>query len=286
VRNAQRIEAQRVRPDSSDARRISEEGKSFDLDADLLAKTKAILGTRQTYGAPSLCVFEPRIKLVFHTANEIPVTFLLCLKCADIRVERGEGKQIGFASFSPAMAEVEALAKQMFPNDDAINYIIKNRETENRSWAEKEAHWRDRMPESIRPLWNDVLRSNPIYPETKRLDAALVKGIPDESERILALLAWYGSGSGPWTGYPAYEEVAAQMLARFPADKIVATVESRTLTKEQLEGTARYFAGFNSVSGGKRVQDLPASLKKMLLEEVLQSGDADKIERAKRAFEK
>jgi hypothetical protein len=175
VRNAWRIEGQRVRPDSSDARRISEQGKSFDLDADLLTKTKALLGTRETYGAPSLCVFEPGIKLVFHTANDIPVTFLLCLKCADIRVEREEGKEIGFASFAPALAEVEALAKQMFPNDDAINDIINTRETKNQYWAEKEGHWRDSMPGSIRPLWNDVLRSNPSYPDTKRLDAALAK---------------------------------------------------------------------------------------------------------------
>jgi hypothetical protein len=159
VLKAQRIEAQRVRPNSPDGHSVSEQGKSFDLDSDLVTKTKAVLGTRQTYGGPSLCVFEPGIKLVFHTSNDAPVTFLLCLKCADILVEREEGKKIGFASFAPAMAEVEALAKQIFPNDDAIKDIIKNRETENRYWADKEAHWRDSMPTSIRPLWNDVLRA-------------------------------------------------------------------------------------------------------------------------------
>jgi hypothetical protein len=75
------------------------------------------------------------------------------------------------------------------------------------------------------------------------------------------------------------------MLGRFPVDRIIATVGSRTLTQTQLEGTARYLAGFNTLSNGKVVEGLPASLKKRLLQHVLETGDADKIERAKRAFE-
>ncbi|HJS06138.1 MAG TPA: hypothetical protein VJ809_00715 [Pirellulales bacterium] len=79
-------------------------------------------------------------------------------------------------------------------------------------YEEREAHqrqgmqdwdrWLAAMPGALAPVWSTVRGGFGRYDLTPLL-AALQRDMPSERERILALLAWYGSGAGPWSGFPA-----------------------------------------------------------------------------------
>jgi hypothetical protein len=139
------------------------------------------------------------------------------------------------------------------------------------------------MPASLRPLWQAAEQAH--RPDLDPLRDALSKEFPDALARAMALFGWYGSGAGPWSGYPGYESVAEELLLDLPTQALLKAIEGRELTPAQTEGVARLFGGwtFNK----KRPNDrklLPAELKKRLLEHSLKGDDEDKHGRARHAF--
>jgi hypothetical protein len=151
---------------------------------------------------------------------------------------------------------------------------------------EHEAHrkkWLAAMPASLPPLWQAAEQAH--RPDLDPLRAALGKEFPDEHARAMALFAWYGSGAGPWSGYPGYESVAEDLLLDFPTETLLKAIEGRELTPAQTEGVARFFGGWTFSK--KRPNDLKllrAELKKKLLEHSLTGDDEDKHGRARHAF--
>jgi hypothetical protein len=154
---------------------------------------------------------------------------------------------------------------------------------EQKQFDEAEARWLEAMPPALKPHWPAAKRS--FDPNLAPLRKALAKQIPDGNERILALFAWYGSGMGPWSGFPSYEDIAANLLFDYPTEELLAALEGKDLTATQLEGIARFFG---DVRFPQRRPDerrlLPAELKDRLLEHCLASSDKDKQSRARRAF--
>ena len=144
--------------------------------------------------------------------------------------------------------------------------------------------WLAAMPSALIPVWSGVLGqfgSIDVVP----LRAALERGLPDEGERILALLEWFGSGAGPWSGFPSYEQAAEDLLLGYSTARIIEAVESTRLSPAQLEGSARLFAGW---SFGKQrpqgLRELPDAMRKALWHHVKDTQDEDKRSRATRAF--
>jgi hypothetical protein len=154
--------------------------------------------------------------------------------------------------------------------------------------AEREAEerWVKTMPTSLVPLWPDSFQPDALMNyDLGPLDAALNREYPDKDTRIRSLLAWYGSGTGPWSGYPAYEEVAAKLLLEYSTSELLLAVQSSPMGEEQIEGAARLFAGWDFRHA--RPADnalLPVELKRLLLNHSLKSTDQDKLERARKAF--
>ena len=109
--------------------------------------------------------------------------------------------------------------------------------------------------------------------------------MPVESERVRALFAWFGHGTGLWSGYPAYEEVPEKLLMAFETSALLATLEGTSLTTDEAAGAARYFAGwyFRTNRRGEADQMSPA-LRKLLLEAGSNTTDAYRLARAQRAF--
>jgi hypothetical protein len=144
--------------------------------------------------------------------------------------------------------------------------------------------WLSAMPKSIRPLWEEAAGDG-TSPKVELLRPAVISEFPDNRQRGLALLAWYGSGEGPWSGYPSYESAAEQLLLDIPTPDLVVAAQNEHLTDSQLEGAARLFAGWSFFK--QRPDDrstLPATLKQRLLDHSLKSTNKDKKARAKKAF--
>ena len=108
---------------------------------------------------------------------------------------------------------------------------------------------------------------------------------PEPESRIMALLKWYGSGMGPWSGFPSYEIVAERLLLEFPTEQLVIALTRHPLTPAHLEGAARYLCGyqFNMYRPGE-AQQIPQELKERLLTHSLTSTDEDRIRRAEAAL--
>ncbi|MGP8175513.1 MAG: hypothetical protein ACLP7O_13330 [Terracidiphilus sp.] len=160
----------------------------------------------------------------------------------------------------------------------------RERTLEEKSRADEE-RWRKAMPSSILQLWPSVHPDVFYKYDTRPLEEALSKEFPDGRARILRLMAWYGSGAGPWSGFPGYEDIPEQMLLQYPTPELVDAVTGSTLNEQELEGAARLFGGWDF--NHTRPKDnalLPADLKRILLEHSLKSTDKDKLERARRAF--
>lgn len=71
--------------------------------------------------------------------------------------------------------------------------------------------WLAAMPSALIPVWSSALGQFGSV-NVDPLLAALESAMPDEGERILALLEWFGSGAGPWSGFPSYEQAAEELL--------------------------------------------------------------------------
>lgn len=223
--------------------------------------------------------FDPRhalrVKAKAHTYD-----FLLCYECHQLYIYRDDKllTTLGAAG-SPKVLNGLLSAAKVPLSTSAEKIAAHEREAEA-----AEARWREAMPKSIQPLWGDAMRME-VNPDVAPLRAALAQEIPDARQRILALFAWYGSGEGPWSGFPSYEEVADRLLLEYPTPDLIAAAETETLTEPQLEGAARLFGGWTF--GQNRPADrkaLPDALKKKLLDHSLKSTDNDKIRRARNAF--
>ena len=125
--------------------------------------------------------------------------------------------------------------------DGPIKEFAKDVEHE-RKWEVDRARWQSAMPRALIPVWAAVENSMG-SPDVAALRSALAGGLPDENSRIRALLEWFGSGAGPWSGFPLYESAAEQLLLEYSTPRIVAAIESASTTCALREGAARLFAG-------------------------------------------
>ncbi len=143
--------------------------------------------------------------------------------------------------------------------------------------------WLDSMPPALRPLWPSL--QAPIGNDLTPMRVALAAKVPGPADRIRALFRWYGSGAGPWSGFPSYEDVAEKMLLEYPTRDLLAAIEGQDLDEAETEGVARLFGGwrFSQLRRGDGAL-LPAGLKARLLAHSLASPDEDKQGRARRAF--
>jgi hypothetical protein len=161
-----------------------------------------------------------------------------------------------------------------------------------REYQEAEAKWLAATPSSLKPFWknddNSSDFSGPIrLKQIKEMNAALSMEFPDQDERILSLLEWFGVGKGPWSGFPAYEMDAAEILFLYETNDVLHAIGEKELTPGQTGGAARFFGSWPFYNS--RPDDLtllPVSLKRKLLEHSLRSNNESNWNMARRAFEK
>ncbi len=233
-------------------------------------------------GPMAMC-FDPhhalRVVSGHHTYD-----FLLCFQCAQMEVYE-DNKEIADLSASGSPDVLNGIFKKA---GIPISFIfseayIKQQQAER---AKSDADWKRWLaatPESLQPFLTNAASAGISFGNNPEVE--LGKEIPDENKRILALLGWYGSGAGPWSGCPAYEEMPDELLLRFPTSKIISVVQSTSMSEAQMEGAARFFGGWDfSHTRPNDLKLLSADLKKELLDQALKSKIEDNIERARKAF--
>lgn len=146
--------------------------------------------------------------------------------------------------------------------------------------------WVDTAPNVISSLLPDLANAyvfgpgeaDPMLQMLDRARADLLEASADEGRAVMALLAWYGRGAGPWSGYPAYEDIPLLLLQSFPATSIVMALETYAVRLEHLEGGARFFQSRSKASL------VPLELRRRLLEHVRATPFPDNVVRAEHAL--
>lgn len=220
-------------------------------------------------GTPALYVYEHGRECVVLT-NHHGLSIRCSLWDSDVRITDTEKWLLWFdhRGISGPRQEVEAMRARQVQS--------------TRDWE----RWLTAMPEAIRRVWPSALREFGQV-EVGPLRAELEQSIRDRSERVLALLEWFGSGAGPWSGFPSYEDAAEDLLLDFSTIDIVAATQFKKLSPAQTEGAARLFGGWSFSQrrpGG--LKDLPDALKRDLWHHSQNTQDKDKFLRARRAFAK
>jgi len=166
------------------------------------------------------------------------------------------------------------------------------------------ARWQEAMPRCLYPYAEEMFTSArgmasfiPLIPEGPpgKIEEVTYKLIPllsalaaefmDVDRRILTLFQWYGSGQGPWSGFPSYENIAEGLLLAFPLDQLLAALTQNELTPTHLEGAARFFAGYYFAKyHPSDIHRIPPDFRQRLLEHSLVSNDQDRLQRAVNAF--
>jgi hypothetical protein len=234
------------------------------------------------------CIFSPAVAIRFHKGPRAIDAFV-CFHCRELAFQRvGSKRATGKLSFDPVQERLFKLVVSARPEDRRLDEVRRewDQEAEEaRAQRAAEERWRQAIPSSLQPFW-DQMRRSPIVSETAPMQAALAAEIPEPRARILVLLEWYGAGRGPWSGFPAYEEVPEELLLGYSTTDILAAIDGRELRAPQTEGAARLFGGWTFSQ--RRPQDLallPAALRERLLRHSLQIDDDDKRLRAKHAFD-
>jgi hypothetical protein len=224
--------------------------------------------------------FDPRHAIRVRAAGHT-YDFLLCYACHVLYVYEDSKLLTSLGASGSAKALNGLLSAAQVPLSQTDTE--EDRAAEQKKRETEEARWLSAMPKSILPLWESVRYE--LSPDLTPLRAAIAKELPDMRQRILALFAWFGSGAGPWSGFPAYESIAEELLLDYPTPDLIAAAQTEGLTEQQIEGAARLFGGWDF--GQRRPDDrktLPAALKKRLLDHSLKSTDDDKLGRARHAF--
>ena len=225
--------------------------------------------------------FDPRHALHV-TSRGHKFEFLLCYACHQMAVYR-DGKRIGTlgiaGSAKPMNALLAAAKLPISKSYDEDSELARAKQSED-----DYRRWREATPHSLRSI---EVGNSPIVGDDviARLATALTEERPQINERLLVLLGWFGSGAGPWSGFPSYEDIPEKLLLMYSTEDLLGALDSAELSKAQLEGAARLFAGWDfSQQRPTDRNKLSKAWRGRLLAQALASQDKDKRERAMHAF--
>jgi hypothetical protein len=248
----------------------------------IILLTSFAKGIREADGA-AMC-FNPRHGLrVIQNSNTND--FSICYECAQVQPYGFNSNRDFSTSGSPNKEFNEFLDK--YGLERYKEQQLKE-EARRRAEAEKAKQdlirWKAAIPKSVQPLYESNV-PNDSLPNILPLKEALSKEFPSQADRIQTLLAWYGSGAGPWSGHPMYESVAEALLLEYSLKDLIEATQAQSLSDVQFEGAARLFGGWGfSQKYPEGLKQVPESLKQQLWEHTKDTENDDKWARAKHAF--
>ncbi|MFF9870478.1 hypothetical protein ACF1G0_34765 [Streptomyces sp. NPDC013953] len=157
-----------------------------------------------------------------------------------------------------------------------------------REGTEEERDWLAAMPAGLEGLADQILDlsrtgGSPSPELLAELTDQLHLMFPGLVERVLALLNWYGTGSGRCSGYPVHEGVPGELLGRVPMADLLAALADPRAEERHDAGAVRHLVGWKTRPRQKRdVARLPEPLRARLLAHACRSGDSDKQSRSER----
>ncbi|NEA60366.1 hypothetical protein G3I60_40940 [Streptomyces sp. SID13666] len=142
-----------------------------------------------------------------------------------------------------------------------------------------QASWTAAMPAALSGLALRILAlsSTGESPSAELLSEAhtlLGHGLREPTPRVLALLAWHGSGTGRYSGYPVHEAFPGLLLSDVPITVIITALQDSQADERHDTGAVRHLLGWKSRNEQARdIDTIPASLRARLLHQARTSDD-------------
>ncbi|MGW3820154.1 hypothetical protein [Streptomyces sp. NPDC005046] len=143
----------------------------------------------------------------------------------------------------------------------------------------QQSDWLTAMPTTLKDLADQLLslsqtRQSASPELLAELQDRLELAFPDPSSRTLALLAWFGAGSGRYSGFPLHEKVPSLLLRDIPIAAIIAALQDPRADARHDAGAVRHLVGWKSRRKQKRdIAALPEPLRLRLLQQARASSD-------------
>jgi hypothetical protein len=144
---------------------------------------------------------------------------------------------------------------------------------------EQRQRWCAAAPRGMPSLEEIGYQGGAIPPGGKaKAGQALKNGYPVRADAIRALLHWHANGVGPWSGYPAHEGLAEDLLKDYALDELLQVLHSEPLTRTEMEGAARLLAGWRFWQGREqKKQNVSRELRNTLAAAVADSGQSGNV---------
>lgn len=267
-----------------------------------LAELKECLRIKDALAGHCMCFGDPTIELLGEASEQLAVISLHHGRSIRWNHWKDDAELLNGLRVLTWLAE----RRVVYPRERYEKDLSKARALEL-DWQ----RWLDNMPSCLRPF-EDAMKGRfgrAVYvplPDSKNsglpprdqpekeehppqgiveLQSVLMGACPDGRGRALALLAWYGNGAGPWSGFPEYEQVADKLILGIPERELLSALSGPGLSEGQLEGGARFLAGHEVRSLRDSIlAQLSEDMKKSFLEHVLRSTNEDKKKRALSVF--
>jgi hypothetical protein len=165
--------------------------------------------------------------------------------------------------------------------DTIKNEIEESRIASNKNSQDKE-RWVSAMPSGFLKFWEQAVDYNMGTENIPVLAARIQELLPQKNKQILALLKLYGSGDGPWSGYPSYEGAIGELLIKYNMKEIQRAIDSTTLDKAQLEGFSRLICSYSFVKKYGEFKEVPKKLNDQILKYLKPVANIDELD----AYEK
>jgi hypothetical protein len=188
----------------------------------------------------------------------------------------------GDADLVDGYAPLRWLAGQGCPGPLAGQQAIDRRLAEEGERSRlAEADWRGAAPAAVADLLDTAITGWPSDDVKAEVARRLREAIADEVERAAVTLAWYGSGTGRCSGFPAYEALPDVALRELPIDRIIEALQAHPGDAAIEAGAIRHLCGWKTrAHQADDVARIPTELRHRLLEVARQSTDHDRRNRA------
>jgi hypothetical protein len=96
------------------------------------------------------------------------------------------------------------------------------------------------------------------------LRQAMARAWPDDRDRCRELMAWYGAGTGRYSGYPVYEEIPGTLLSEMSVATVVQVLQLRHDDESAWRGAVRHLAAWKA-RAARELWAVPKSMRHRLL---------------------
>lgn len=196
---------------------------------------------------------------------------------------RWDGWEGGHRELADGTALVEWLAARGYTGP--LDELRASQALREWSAAERQA-WSKAVPEPARPLLPGMLaagQSGTIPPDLlQELRQILAGAWPDDVERCRALLAWFSTGTGRYSGYPAYEAIPGMLLAGMPIAVVVRALWQDQADERAWRGAVRHLTAWQA-RPAQELQSIPLQMRPQLLA-IAQSAEEIQARRLKESW--